>query len=189
MYRKGDSLFVQMQILDSKDGRVLHQLDPVVAPVMNAYTLLDRIKDGVTGAVAALSDTLYLPWTTAHSRPPGYAAFQEFMQGLDALVNQGPRPAVEHLKKAIALDTAFAEAKIWLLEQADMLPEERRLVDSVKVVALAQRPSLGPFDQISLDRELRSSPAGGKAHRRYRDSQVDAQVDRRMEETGEHPRR
>ncbi|MFN2602922.1 MAG: BTAD domain-containing putative transcriptional regulator [Gemmatimonadaceae bacterium] len=154
MYRKDDSVFVQMQIVDAKDGRVLQQLDPVGSPLMNAYSLLDRIRDGVTGAVAALADTLYLPWTTAHSRPPKYAAFQEFMQGLDAIVNQSPPDAVGHLKKAIALDTSFVEAKIWLLEQADGLPGQQRLIDSVKVAAMAQREKLGAFDQVALDREL-----------------------------------
>lgn len=154
MYRRDDSLVVQMKIVDSKSGRVLHHLDPMSVPVVNAHTMLDRLRDGVTGAVAALADTMYLPWTTAHSRPPKYAAFQEFMQGLDAIVNEGVRPAVDHLKKAIALDTGFVEAKIWLLEQADILPEEQGLVDSLKKVARAQRSTLAPFDQIALDRQL-----------------------------------
>jgi hypothetical protein len=61
---------------------------------------------------------------------------------------------VEHLKKAIALDTGFVEAKLWLMEQADLFPEERGLVDSVMAVALAQRPNLPPFDQVSLDRQV-----------------------------------
>jgi serine/threonine-protein kinase len=154
IYGKGDSLVVQMQIVDSKNGHVLHQLEPVSVPSTNAQTILDRLRGGVTGAVAALADTLYLPWTTAHSRPPNYAAFQEFMQGLDALVNQGPRVAVDHLKKAIALDTGFVEAKIWLIEQADLIPEDRHLVDSVMAVAISQRPTLAPYDQVSLDREV-----------------------------------
>lgn len=146
MYRRDDSLVVQMKIVDSKSGRVLHHLEPMSVPVVNAHTILDRLRDGVTGAVAALADTMYLPWTTAHSRPPKYAAFQEFMKGLDAIVNEGVRPAADHLKKAIALDTGFVEAKIWLLEQADILPEEQGLVDSLKKVARAQRATLAPFD-------------------------------------------
>ena len=153
MYGKGDSLLVQMQIVSSSDGRVLHQLEPVTVPRTNAYMILDRLRDGVGGAVAALTDTLYLPWSTAHSRPPNFAAFQEFMQGLDALVHQTPQAAVDHLQKAVTLDTGFVEAKIWLLEQADALGETA-LVDSISRAALAQRSRLGAFDQISLDREL-----------------------------------
>lgn len=154
IYSKGDSLLVQMQIVSASDGRVLHQLDPVATRLTNSYALLDRIREGVTGAVAALADTLYLPWSTAHSHPPNYAAFQEFMQGLDALVHTGATPAVAHLKRAVALDTGFVEAKIWLLEQASMFPEERAYVDSISAAAFAQRAGLGQFDQVSLDREL-----------------------------------
>jgi len=154
MYRRGDSLLVQMQVLSANDGRVIQQLDPLVTPITNSYLLLDRIREGVGGAVAALADTLYLPWSTAHSRPPNYAAFQEFMEGLDAVVHEGVEPAVLHLKKAVALDTGFVEAKIWLLEQASMVGSERRYVDSLIVAATAQRDRLGAFDQLSLDREL-----------------------------------
>ena len=154
IYEKGDSLVVQVQITDSKNGRVLQQLEPVTVPSTNAETIIERLRGGVAGAVAALADTLYLPWTTAHSRPPNYAAFQEFMQGLDALVNQGPRVAVDHLYKAIALDTGFVEAKIWLIEQADIIPGDRHLVDSLIAVATAQRPTLAAYDQVSLDREV-----------------------------------
>ena len=132
---------------------MLHQLDPVVVPRTNSYVILDRLREGVGGAVAALADTLYLPWSTAHSRPPNYAAFQEFMQGLDALVHQSPQAAANHLQKAVVLDTGFVEAKIWLLEQADVLGKTA-LVDSIRRAALAQRSRLGAFDQISLDREL-----------------------------------
>jgi tetratricopeptide (TPR) repeat protein/TolB-like protein len=154
IYSKGDSLLVQMQIVSSADGHVIQQLDPVVTPAANAYLLLDRLRDGVTGAVTALADTLYLPWSTAHSRPPKYAAFQEFMQGLDAIVHTGVKPAVEHLRKAVTLDTGFVEAKIWLLEQVSMMPDQREYVDSISRAALAQRAGLGAFDQVSLDREL-----------------------------------
>lgn len=153
IYSRGDSLVVHMQIVDASSGRVLHQLDPVAAPLTNSFTILDRLRGGVNGAIAALADTLYLPWSTAHSRPPNYAAFQEFMQGLDGLVHQSAQRAVAHLEKAVALDTGFVEAKIWLLEQADLLGD-RTLVDSISAAALAQRDRLGPFDRISLDREL-----------------------------------
>jgi tetratricopeptide (TPR) repeat protein len=75
------------------------------------------------------------------------------MQGLDALVHQTPQVAVDHLQKAVILDTEFVEAKIWLLEQADVLGNQA-LVDSISRAAVAQRSRLGAFDQISLDREL-----------------------------------
>jgi len=154
MYAKGDSLFANVQISDAYSGRVLHQSDTYASPASSPLLIQARLRDGVAGAVAALTDTLYLPWSKAHSRPPNFAAFQAFMLGLDALVQQGPEQAVAHLKRSIALDTTFVEAKIWLMEQADMLPEERGLVDSLQRAALAQRGNLGEFDRLSLDREI-----------------------------------
>lgn len=154
MYAKGDSVYANVQITDAKSGRVLHQLDQYASPASNPYLILGSMKEGVAGAIAALSDTLYLPWSRAHSRPPTFAAFGEFMQGLDAILHLGPKQAVKHFKAAIVLDTAFAEAKIWLLEQAVMLPEETKFADSVRLVAVAQRRGLGEFDRLSLDRVL-----------------------------------
>jgi DNA-binding SARP family transcriptional activator/TolB-like protein len=154
MYNKNDSVVVQMQIVDAAKGRVTHQLDPISAPAANAYLILDRLREQVGGAVAALTDTLYTPWVTAHSRPPNYAAFQEFMQGLDALVHTSAQQAFDHLRRAVSLDTGFVEAKIWLLEQASMFPGKEALVDSIRTAASSQRSRLSPFDQVSLDREL-----------------------------------
>lgn len=154
IFGRGDSLRVQMQIVKASDGRVLHQLDPIYAGHGNAHAILNRLRSGVSGAIAALADTLYQPWSRAHSRPPNFEAFQAFMQGLDAVVHAGPRPAVEHLTRAVTLDTGFVEAKIWLLEQADMMPNRRAFVDSISAAALAQRDRMGPFDRIALDRQL-----------------------------------
>ena len=155
MYAKGDSVYVNLQVTDAKSGRVLHQLDQYASPASNPYLILGRIKEGVAGAIAALSDTLYLPWSRAHSRPPTFAAFSEFLQGLDAIVNSSTEGAAfKHFKAAIVVDTTFVQAKIWLLEQANLVPEERTFVDSVRLVAVAQREGLGEFDRLSLDRVL-----------------------------------
>jgi len=156
MYRRGESLHVQMQIVDPRDGRVVHHLDPVVVPEVNAYTVLDLLRDRVGGAVAALTDTVYQPWSRAHSRPPTYAAFREFMLGLHAVVYVGMDSALVHLTKAVQLDTSFVEAKIWLLEQANpgSAGENVAFSDSIAAAAERQRESLSEFDRLSLDRVM-----------------------------------
>jgi len=152
--RRGDSLVGQIQIVNTRDGRVIRLLEPVEAPVAEPRAILEELQQTVSGTIAALTDSLYLPWSTAQSRPPRYSAIQEFLQGIDALVHQGGEPAVRHLRKAIELDPDFVEAKIWFLEQADLLGLEQRLIDSVSAAALTQRGQLGPFDQLALDREI-----------------------------------
>jgi DNA-binding SARP family transcriptional activator/tetratricopeptide (TPR) repeat protein len=152
MYKRGDSLLVQTQIVDARDARIVHQLDPVVVPMSNAYGVVERLRERVAGAIASLADTLYQPWTRAHSRPPTYGAFQEFVQGLDAVVHQTSDEALPHFRRAAELDTTFVEAKLWLLESED--GGGGAFADSIAAAALRQRNTLAPFDQAALDREL-----------------------------------
>lgn len=155
VYRKGDSVVVQVQILNAADGHVMQQLEPAVAPVTGVDELLKRVRDRVGGAVAALTDTMYRAWAVAGSRVPTYAAYLTFMQGLDLIVHYGtgeqPDSAIAHLMQATQLDTAFSEAKIWLIHESDLVPALRPFTDSVQASALAQRGRMSPFDQASLD--------------------------------------
>jgi DNA-binding SARP family transcriptional activator len=153
MYKRGDSILVEMQIVDAKHARVVHQLDPVIVPMANAYSIVERLRDGVAGAIASLADTLYQPWFRAHSRPPTYTAFQEFVQGLNSVVYQSSEDAFPHFKRAAELDTTFVEAKLWLLEAQDT-GSTGAYNDSIAAAALRQRSKLAPFDQAALDRAL-----------------------------------
>jgi DNA-binding SARP family transcriptional activator len=155
--RAGDSVLVRMQILDTKDGRVSDQLDPVTAPRGQAEEIIDRVRDEAAGAVAALADTAYRAWAVAGARLPGYAAYSEFKMGLEAILHawhpqaEGPEPAIEHLRNAARLDTTFLQAKVWLLAEADLDPSRKRFADSVQAALLKQRARGGPFDQASID--------------------------------------
>ncbi len=152
MYREGDSIRIATSIIDAKDGRVVGQLDDVVGASSRITATLHELEQRVGGAVAALADTLYRPWSRAHSRTPTYAAFQEFILGLDGLMND-PQAAIVHLRNAAAADTAFVEAKIWLITQLSANPGENHvLIDSLLAAAAAQRPFLTPFDAAALDR-------------------------------------
>ena len=154
MYKKGDSILIQMQVLDLRSGRVMRELDPVTVPAENSAAILARLSSSVGGAVAALTDTLFQPWSRAHSRPPNYPAFQEFMLGLDAIISAGGDSALVHLEKAVQLDTSFAEAKILLLEQIDDSPEYRAYSDSIIAAALSQQDRMSAYDRLALDRRL-----------------------------------
>lgn len=156
--REGESVYVRMrmqtEIVDPKDARVLHPINPYASPASNPYFVMYRLKDEVPGAVEALTDSLYEPWSKAHNRPPARAAFAEFMQGLDTLSRNGRRAAIGRFTNAIVLDSTFVEAKIWLLDQANAVVENKTFMDSVRRAAIAQRSSLGEFDRVSLDRVL-----------------------------------
>jgi DNA-binding SARP family transcriptional activator/tetratricopeptide (TPR) repeat protein len=147
-----DSVVASTRVIDRATGVAIAHLEPLAAHHSASVALLARVRDGVRGAVAALADTLYEPWARAHSRPPTYPAFQAFMQGMDAVVNEGPREAAQAFRQAMVLDSNFAEAKIWYLEQADALNAPD--IDSVISVARRQRERMSPFDQYALDRQI-----------------------------------
>jgi DNA-binding SARP family transcriptional activator/TolB-like protein len=153
------------QIIDTRSGHVLFQSDPIVvrrsaSGSRPASTDEDSIpinggfREIVAGALLALSDTTFTLWKEGRSRPPRYSAYLEFLQGIDAFVQQGPPQAISHLSKAIALDPTFAQAKTWYLEQAIGRPREAARFDSVRQALLAERDRLPAYDRAAADRQL-----------------------------------
>ena len=154
VHRRNDSVVVVAQIVDATNGRLVHQADPAVAPLASAMTAVAKAGDAIAGAVLALTDTVFSTWSDGQSRPPGYAAHTEFMQGLDALVNQGARAAIPHLLRSMTIDPGFVHAKLWYLEQADLVPAEAVRIDSVRAALAATYRGMSPYDQAAVDREL-----------------------------------
>ena len=152
--RRRDSVVAIAEILDSRSGRVLQHVVAAVALPSIPGHLVDEFRERVGGAVVAVSDTLFPMWREGRSRPPRYAAYLEFRQGMDALVQQGERQAIQHLVRAIELDPAFAQAKLWFLEQAIGWPSERTRLDSVRSALEAQRDGLTAYDRAATDRQF-----------------------------------
>lgn len=151
---RSDSVVVVAQIVDATNGRLVHQADPAVAHLASATTAVAKAGDAIAGAVLALTDTVFSTWSDGQSRPPGYAAHNEFMQGLDALVNQGAKEAIPHLLRSMTIDPGFVHAKLWYLEQADLVPAEAVRIDSVRAALAATYKGMSPYDQAAVDREL-----------------------------------
>lgn len=153
--RRGrDSLAMIAQIVRARSGATSLPLEPITVPLSERDRLVDEVRERAGGAVVALGDTAFPLWRSGRSRPPRYSAYHEFRQGIDALVQQGMEEAVRHFLKAMELDTSFAQAKLWYLEQASGLESERHRVDSVLSVVRTQRGGYVPYDQLALDRQV-----------------------------------
>lgn len=153
LYRKGDSLLVQVQVLDAARDRLLHQLAPVTVALVEPGAALEPLRQGVLGAFATLTDSRFHGWTVG-SAPPRYDAYLEFMRGLDGLgIASIPdlRRSIVHFRRALQLDSSFALAAMMLAEGADGLGDGR-LADSAAKVAVRQRDRLSPWDRAMLDR-------------------------------------
>src|SRR5437879_13467147 len=61
----------------------------------------------VMGALATLFDSRLSLWAKATGQPPTFAAYQEFIQGLDRMVQFDSRGAIQHFRRAAQEDTTF----------------------------------------------------------------------------------
>ena len=149
-YRQGDSIRFQIEIADARDGRVLRALDPVVGPVANPLAAVEQVRQRVMIALGTLFNPKLAGWAAGASQPPDYAAYQEFVEGLDRFARFDFPSAREHLDRAAASDSTFSVALIWsavarlnMGEHAGADSIVRRLEDSKRPLAPVDRSYLG----------------------------------------------
>src|SRR6058998_1921332 len=106
-YRQADSIRFQVQISAAKDGTVLRALDPVAGPISQPLTAVEALRQRVMAALATLFDSRLSFWARTAGQPPSYAAYQEFIQGLDRMVQWDSRGAISHFRLAAREDTTF----------------------------------------------------------------------------------
>lgn len=106
-YHQADSIRFQVQISASGDGTVLRALDPVAAPISQPLTAVEALRQRVMAALATLFDQRLSFWAKTAGQPPSFAAYQEFIQGLDRMVQFDSRGAIGHFRRAALQDTTF----------------------------------------------------------------------------------
>ncbi|MGH7644155.1 MAG: protein kinase domain-containing protein, partial [Gemmatimonadales bacterium] len=148
-YRQADSVRFQLQITDARDGRVIRALDPVAGPTAQPLGALDVLRQRVMAALAVWVDPKLMGWASAASQPPTFDAYQEFVEGLDALTRNDWLRAREHLERAAAHDSTFTSARLWAAFARFNL-DEFAAVDSVTRALQRAAGSLAPFDRAIL---------------------------------------
>ena len=106
-YRQADSIRFQVQISTASDGTVLRALDPVAGPISQPLVAVEALRQRVMAALATLFDSRLSFWARTAGQPPSYAAYQEFIQGLDRMVQWDSRGAISHFRLAAREDTTF----------------------------------------------------------------------------------
>src|SRR5256886_6286509 len=106
-YVQADSIRFQVQISAAWDGTVLRALEPVGGPISQPLTVVEAVRQRVMAALATLFDSRLSLWAKAHGQPPTFAAYQEFIQGLDRMVQFDSRGAIQHFRRAAQEDTTF----------------------------------------------------------------------------------
>jgi tetratricopeptide (TPR) repeat protein/TolB-like protein len=155
--RRHDSLAIRAQITDVVNDRVVASVDPIAAPLTDPLQSAGPLRDRISGALAVTLDSRLTSITLPSSRPPTFAAYQEYILGLEAFVRVDETLALPHFARAAQLDTTFGLPLIWaghVLENAG----RRREFDSVGALLARRRAFLGPLETLALQlHEARSA--------------------------------
>jgi hypothetical protein len=154
-YLQGDTLHFEAQLLDATSGMLITPLEPTVGPLLDKTRVVDALRQRVMAGLAVALGAELESWKVA-SLPPTYEAYQEMLAagqtGFDFAA------AVEHYRRAAALDTSFtgaptaAAVMLWLLDDCPA-------VDSIARRLASSRSMLPPADRGQLD--LASASCGG----------------------------
>src|SRR6266853_1975885 len=148
-YRQGDSIRFQVQISAAKDGTVLRALEPVAGPISQPLAAVETVRQRVVAALATLFDSRLSLWAKATGQPPTFAAYQEFIQGLDRMVQFDSRGAIVHFRRAAQEDTTFRLPLIFAAhEHMDL--GEFATADSIAQAVERAPGRLSPLDEHYL---------------------------------------
>ena len=148
-YREADSIRFQVQISAATDGTVLRALEPVAGPIAQPLTAVETVRQRVMAALATLFDSRLSLWAKTTGQPPTFAAYQEFIQGLDRMVQFDSRGAIDHFRRAALEDTSFRLPLIFAAhEHMDL--GEFATADSIAHAVERSPGRLSPLDQHYL---------------------------------------
>src|SRR5205823_5271139 len=127
----------------------LAQTRPVAGPISQPLTAVEALRQRVMAALATLFDSRLSLWAKATGQPPTFAAYQEFIQGLDRMVQFDSRSAIQHFRRAAQEDTTFRLPLIFAAhEHMDL--GEYATADSIAHAVERAPGRLAPLDQHYL---------------------------------------
>src|SRR5207253_10531543 len=98
--RRAAGLRFQVQISRAHDGAVWRALAPVAGPVAQPLVAVEAVRQRVMATLATLFASRLSFWAKSAGQPPTFPAYQEFIQGLDRMVQVDPRAPVGHFRRA-----------------------------------------------------------------------------------------
>jgi thioredoxin-like negative regulator of GroEL len=151
VYKLGDSLQLQAQVVDGRTGDVLTALDPVRGAARDPLPAVDALRQRALGALAGRLDARVGGLARVTGRPPLYAAYQEFVAGMDEWTRTGEtRGATPYFRRATQIDTGYAQA--WLFLANSLFNDGRKVeADAIVTRVDGMRDRLSPLERALLD--------------------------------------
>lgn len=147
-YRDGDHLRFQAQLAFASIGTVSRVFIPVTAPLGSPTLAFDSLGLLATSAVAEATDARIATFSRTAPNPPSFAAYREYVEGMDAFGRHDDSTTRMHFLNAYRADTTFTTA---LLIAAGSTLRLWTGSDSLVSILEARRNSLSHFNQAWLD--------------------------------------
>ena len=146
-YRAGDSLMFQLRITDASTGRVLSAPAPIRGSAADPTLALEQVRERAVGALGLLFGARLSGMNQNASRPPSYAAYKEFVEGLDLHLAYRYDEALRKYRKALAIDSTFGSPVVWSA-LAYWSMDDFAHCDSMLRIADRLTDQLSPFDAL-----------------------------------------
>ena len=161
-YRQGDSILLEADFTDARSQKLMQSVGPISAPLASPLQGVERLRQRVTGSLAAVLDPRLADLAGSTSEPPSYDAYREFLAG-DELFYSDDSAAIVHYRNAAALDSTYLYPV--MREMSAMLNrgEWAATADSLGQSLERKRSSLSPYESAYLDGLLadsRNDPRG-----------------------------
>jgi tetratricopeptide (TPR) repeat protein len=145
-YLQGEILQFNAEVQNVKDGSIIYALPARTGSVQQPTEIIEKLGDEIIGGLAfhfGVSDVKFI------SKPPNINAYSEYIAGMEQYF-QNFDETVEHLKRAIKLDSLFFQPYFDLAWAYTELFEWAKS-DSISEIINRNREQLSPFDRHRLD--------------------------------------
>jgi len=153
-FLQGDSLQFQAEISSTADGSILLAIAGVAARRDRPLEGAERLRQRVLAAFASLHDKDVSTFQTALAQPPTYAAYREYVEGLELYMGNQFRDAAQRFLQAAVLDSTFLTARVWSAQAGMGSWSDKtwaRRADSLISGLKLLRYRLAPFDRARFD--------------------------------------
>jgi tetratricopeptide (TPR) repeat protein len=158
VYRLGDTLRFQVEVIDTRRGIVLAAPPPVMVHRDSALAGVRLLRDRVMGALAVQQDERLAGGGAFAARPPTYAAYRVFDRALDDYDRYRYGEARAGMLEAWRLDTTFTAALVYAAHAA-WNESNRALADSLVTAVLLRRDALSGY-HVAMAEVMRASLVG-----------------------------
>jgi serine/threonine protein kinase/tetratricopeptide (TPR) repeat protein len=154
---EGDSLQFQSQISSTTDGNLLRSISGITAPRDQPMAGVEGLRQRVLAAFASMQNQDVGRFQTALAHPPVYAAYRDYVEGLEVYMANEYAVAAQRFEQAAALDPTFLTARVWAAQAGVIvgtvgLDEAwARRADSLIAGLQSLKDRLAPFDRARLD--------------------------------------